>query len=322
MRLMPGGKRRASLRAAALLVGALATVASTAGATQRETPTVGTRVPRLPTPAAQLAYARRLKRTLVHEAPGARAARDSEDPGDRRDPPDPRDGSGRERAVEAYRAVRVHHPRARAAGAEAAFRAGELLRAAGEPARALAEFEVAGELGENTAFRARARLEIGHLHRRARRAQPALDAYLRVASDPTAARTHRDEAWLWAGLLWREAERLDDARRAWRRVAEHGVDPLDRIRAFDRLGLLWIDGGDLEAAAGVLDECARALGGQASEETPQGARIRRGLGRMRVAAELARRIEQRKALKGSGEEDRETLDKTEQLFHLAYLSSP
>ena len=253
-------------------------------------------VPRLETAEAQLAHARRLKQLRAGESAEVRAF-------------------WRLRAVDAYRAVRLHHPEARRTCSEAAFRAGELLRAAREATHALAEFEVAYELGRGTEFRARSRLEIGHLHRRAGRSALALDAYLCVASDPASARAHADEAWLRAGLAWRDAGRLEDARRAWRRVAEHGVDPLDRIHAFDHLGMLWVERGDLEAAAGVLNECLRALADAASEETANGTRVRRGLGRMRLVEELPRRVARRKGLKRAGKDHRETLDKMERLFH-------
>lgn len=231
---------------------------------------IETYVPRLETPSAQLAHARRLKRNLEGAEPEEQAF-------------------WRKLSVEAYQAVRVFHTDA-AAAAEASFRAGELLRAGGEDERALTEFQNAELLGAGTDFRSRARIEIGHLHRKSGRPREALDAYLRVTADAAGESFRRDDAWYWAGVVWRAEERLDDARGAWRRVAEHGIDALDRIHAFDAIALSYVELGDLEAAAGVLNECLTALSERALEETSEGERVRNALLRMRVVDELQRAI--------------------------------
>src|SRR5262245_37314981 len=179
-------------------------------------------VPRMADAGAQLAHARRLKREMH-----ARAG--------------PELDSRRNRAVEAYRAVREFHPGARSACVEAAFRAGGLLRASGDEAGALAEFGWAVGHGERTAFRVRARLEIGHLHRHARRWRAALEAYLDAAADPDAGSALRESAWVWAGTSWKGLGLLEEARGAWRRVAEHGTDALARVRAFDELALVLVE---------------------------------------------------------------------------------
>ena len=233
-------------------------------------------VPRMDTASAQIAYARGIKRSMAGREARERALR-------------------REMAIEAYRAVRKHHPRASSSGAEGAFRAGELLRAVGRTEEALEEFEKARELGSKTPFRARASLEIGHVHRREGRRRVALDAYLRVASDPRAAHEHRDDAWLWAGCVWKDLGRLREARDAWRGVTRSGSDPIDRILAFDYLALAWVDAGDLEAAAGVLDECVRAHSELALEETRLGERVRKALVRMRVVSALQHAVEERRS---------------------------
>ncbi|MEW6074019.1 MAG: hypothetical protein AB1726_15665 [Planctomycetota bacterium] len=239
-------------------------------------------IPRLESAAAQLAYARGLK--------GAIAAGEGEE---------------RERrtrlAVAAFRAVYELHPAAKELGAEAAFRAGELLRAAERSSAALVEFERAASRGGGTAFRARAGLEIGHVHRREGRPARALEAYLAVAADSDADPEHQDDAWLWAGTVWRDRGRVAEARRAWRSVAEGARSPLDRIRAFDLLAETWIDAGDLEAAAGALDECRRALAPLALEETRTGDEVRQALQRMHTVSALPRAIAERDAARRRGD---------------------
>lgn len=191
-------------------------------------------------------------------------------------------------AIRAYRAVREHHPDRSAACAEAAFRAGELLRAADDATAAAAEFEIARARGEGTAFRARAGLELGHLQRRAAKLSAALAAYEGVASDPAAAQPHRDDAWLWVGRVCADLGRADDAVRAWERVATGAQDPLDRVRAFDSLALARLVAGDADGAASMLARCRDALSEVAQEETSTGERVRNALQRMRASDEMER----------------------------------
>jgi len=230
-------------------------------------------VPRLADAGQQLAYARGKKQDLRGlEGAAKERARDA--------------------AVEAYRAVREHHPRARAAVAEAAFRAGELLRAAARLEEARLEFRVAAHEGAGSGFRVRARLELGHLARRAGFPEEALTEYLAALADAEACGHERDEALFWTGRVHAEEGRAEDARRAWRRVAEEALDPVQRVRAFDELGLLWLQQGDAEAATGEWNRCCAALADDANEETETGARVRsalEGMRTLRILRETARR---------------------------------
>ena len=231
-------------------------------------------VPRKESARAQLEYAARRKRELHGRGGEARRR-------------------ARAQAVAAYRAVRVHFPRERTLGAEATFRAGELLRAGGAAVEALEEFTAARRLGERTEFEARAGLEIGHLHRRGRRHMEALTAYERILADGDSGNRHRDRASYWAGRVHEELERPGDARRCYERVARRGADPVDRIRAFDAWTSSLIDQSDLEGAAGVLELCRSSLRDVALEETALGERVREALERMRSVGRLAREVEER-----------------------------
>lgn len=271
------------------LVLALVALVSGAGAQADERREwIETVVPRMASAEAQLGHARRLKREMNGRA-GEELA------------------FWRRLVVEAYQAVRVFHPTARAAAVEGAFRAGEILRTAGDEAGALAELRWCAAHGEGTEFRARAGLEIGHVHRRAERWREALEAYMDVAADATAASARREDAWLWTGTAWRALERLDDARAAWTRVAEQGGDAFARIQAFDELALLLLEHGDLEGAAGMLDRCLVALTPHALEETEHGERVHGALLRMRVVGELRRAIASRKDSSASEGSPREGL---------------
>ena len=236
-----------------------------------EDPPLEVTVPHMESAEAQLAYARRLKGELRKRKPQER-------------------DFWRGLTVEAYEAVPHFFPDASAFGSEACFRAGELLRVAGEVERARAVFRRARRLGRGTPFRARAGLELGHLARRAGELRAAREAYLDVASDASASRAHRDDAWIWAGRVWATEGRIEDARSAWRRVADGDGDALDRIFAFDELALSRVAEDDLEAAAGVLNQCVQALSEVALEETRRGESVRNALVRMRVIRALRRQI--------------------------------
>lgn len=245
------------------------------GASRQDEPPLEHVVPRRSSPVAQLEQARAWKGRLFGEP----------------------DESERERlralAVRAYRAVRHYHPEARALGAEAAFRGGELLRATGRLDAAEAEFRVARSLGAGTPFRPRATLELGHVRRRRSDSRGAIEAYLDVAVDAHAAQAHRDDALYWAGRCWSDEGRVDEARRAWSVVARGNGDPLDRARAHDAIALSFVADGDLEAAAGALHACLVELSPIAYERTELGRRVRDALARLRVVPVLKAAIAER-----------------------------
>ena len=231
-------------------------------------------VPRLETATAQLAHAASLRAAMRGKEGDARNA-------------------ARRAAVDAYRAVKEYFAGDARACAEAAFRAGELLRSADDNAGALAEFQVAKERGADSPYRIRAELEIGHIHRRAQEHEKALASYEAVLSDPAATAGQRDDASYWTGHVCAAEKRIDDARKAWQRVADHGEDPLDRIRAWDCIAQSYVDSGDLEAAAGALEKSRESLTEVAAEETKLGERVRNALTSMRASDDLQRAVEKR-----------------------------
>lgn len=241
-----------------------------------------TSTPKLDTAKAQLEHAASLKKAL----------RGLE--GEARD-------QARKEAIAAYRSVREYFGGDANASAEAAFRAGELLRSADDSTGALAEFTIARDRGAGTDFRVRAMLEIGHLERRAKRLQQAIAAYEAVVADDTATARQKDDASLWVGRVYSDLERPADARRVWQRVAEKGDDPLDRVRAYDFMVSALVDANDLEGAAGTLARCREALADVAQEESKLGERVRSALAAMRSIDELARAVEKRKHASDSSE---------------------
>ena len=210
----------------------------------------------------------------------------------------------RDRAIAAYRAVYEDHPSAPRVGAEAAYRSGELLRAANRTVEAEAAFGTAIRLGKGTPFRARGGLELGHIARRAGRLDAALDAYERVRGDDAAELEHRHEATWWAGRVHGAQGRIVDAARLFQRVALDAEDPLDQLRAYDAWAMVLIDAGDLEGAAGVLERCRVALLDRTLEETRFGQRVRAAFEGLRARELLERAVAKRHAHRMSAPEMR------------------
>jgi tetratricopeptide (TPR) repeat protein len=196
--------------------------------------------------------------------------------------------------VLAFQAVRVRFPGDRAAAAEAAFRAGEVLRAARWSGLAAREFRMAQALGRGTAFPARAGIELGRLQRRAGRSVRALDWFESVVLDATAHWRWREEAALECGRTYAAAGGSDEARRWLRRIAERGEDALLRVRAYDAWALTYVDDGDVEAAVGVLAIARGALAEVAIEETELGRRVASALERMRCIARIEAAVASRR----------------------------
>jgi tetratricopeptide (TPR) repeat protein len=199
----------------------------------------------------------------------------------------------RERAVGVYRSVRERFPEDRASAAQAAFRAGELLRSDGDERAAREEFAAARALAEDATLAARAAVEVGHIERRAGLFAEALAVYQAVATGASTPTAERDRARLWVGRSQHALGRFAEARATLDELAREARDPCLRVAAHDERALVWIAEGDLEAAAGELERCRRALRSRAEERTPAGERVRAALRGMRAVARLARAVAER-----------------------------
>lgn len=208
----------------------------------------------------------------------------------------------RQRAVAAYRLVREHWPNERAIGAEASFRAAELLRSGQDAEGARAEFEKAQDLGRGSPLEGRAGLEIAHIDRRAEKHEAALAQYLRVAGNAQCTHGLRDEAWSWAARCHSRLGQRGEALEAWKRLSEQAEDPVDRVHAFDDWACELVRANDLEAAAGVLQRCRESLAESAAEETRSGERVRNALARMRAVEQLQSATDKRSSARSARED--------------------
>lgn len=187
-------------------------------------------------------------------------------------------------AVQAYDAVWRYWPGESLVAAEAAFRAGELLRAGGEVVAAIHAFRRARSAAPHTLWSARAAFELGNVHRRSERYEAALASYTDVFSDPFASSRLRDRARYWAARVQEARGRAIEARLLYECVAYGADDPADRVRAFDRLARARHAEGDHAGARQLGERCRASVARVVAEQTERGSRVRAALSRMFVCA--------------------------------------
>jgi tetratricopeptide (TPR) repeat protein len=192
-------------------------------------------------------------------------------------------------AVEAWRAVREHHPRARAAIAEAAFRRGELLRAMEESGASRGAFQEVLEFAPaDSTWRVRALLELGHLARREGEWEKALVSYRRARETRGADLRHRNAAREWITKVqlkrgaWTAAEA---AARDWR---QHAASLLEEVRAEDRRLEALIGQRRLTQAWRELEELRERMAEHARRPTDEAEAIATALEGMRAPTLLRR----------------------------------
>ncbi len=199
----------------------------------------------------------------------------------------------RQELLSTLRSVRENYPADKLAAAQAAFLAGELLRAWNEPRSAQREFEQAREAGRGTEFEARSSMELAHLQRRSGRLEQALAGYTAVLTLDGSPPGLVDAARLWLGRVQLDLGRRDEARSTWWELGRAGRSPKIRIDAYDELALEAISRGDLEGAAGILDLCRRQLHAQSMQDSQLGRDVCAALDRMRCVHALQDSVRER-----------------------------
>lgn len=215
---------------------------------------------------------------------------------------------GRRAAIRAYTEV-AEDPRVGGAPrVEALFRRAELLRAEGELEGALGCFETLAAMEDSASFGDRSHLECAAILRRLGRSPEACQHWLALWIDVDAEGRLRSRAGRALGEAHAEAGEWDAALRVLGAVVRQGFDPLEQVRAYDAIAELWLQRGDLEAAAGVLHEADVALGRLASERTQLGSRVREALAEMdslhALKEAIALRVQETSGTQGDGIRDR------------------
>ena len=178
-----------------------------------------------------------------------------------------------------------------ASRAEAAFRAGEILRARGRLAEAEPRFAKAVELGADAPkgreFAARGMLEQAHLKRRAHDETAALELYAQVRERFSDQRRTAATALTWRGKLLLAAGRTDEAAQALQGFAtEYPEYPKDAVRNADLLAVELFESGDEAGAKAAVDRVRAALAPVVDAGGKQGESVAGALKAMRVTEML------------------------------------
>ena len=199
-----------------------------------------------------------------------------------------------QRAVLAYRAVNNYWPGVGALQSEAAYREGELWLRLEQPGDAVGAFQVCIDAcqttpdggGQELEFAARARLQLGHIHRRASRFGKAIHSYGLVAQQEFATRRHLNDALEWQGRCWMELAQWSLAEQAFTRWAAQAENQLEQVRAVDRQAQALIAAGKITKAEVLLSELQSKLRAASLEPTPEARQLFEALGRIRAEVQL------------------------------------
>ena len=187
-----------------------------------------------------------------------------------------RDAS-RARLARACEALAAHPLTPRDEAAALRFEAARWWSAAGaQRAQVLWQALVDSAEGDSAEgdVRRRSQLALGHVARRVGELPLALERYEDVALDARASAKRRDEARWWCARTHELRGDVDEAERAWSRLAYDAWDPCTRVRALDRLGCSLLARGALERARETLSRCELASAPWRAEHTPTGVRVR------------------------------------------------
>ena len=159
-------------------------------------------------------------------------------------------------AVAAYAEVGVRFPEDKEGCATAAFRIGEIQRSIGEAAAAEKAFQEVLVHGSPEDLVARALLELGHLKRREKELERAIDLYGQVARQCPGARKRGATALLWIAKCHRSLKSWNDARTTLRTILEDYIDePRSVISAYDLIAATYLDESNVALAEETLMEC-------------------------------------------------------------------
>jgi len=191
------------------------------------------------------------------------------------------------RAAEAWLRLSAELSPGKDCWGRALFRAGELLRAAGD-SRAQGVFEELVENGGRGDLRDRARLEVAHLARRNGDLDAALAGYETLALDPQSERGRREEAARWCATTLGLAGRRADAERWWSRLAHRARSTHLRVTAWDRLALAALEEGDVEGARAIVERCDASFADAALQHGRHAQALSAALERMTSRRKLTR----------------------------------
>jgi TolA-binding protein len=188
----------------------------------------------------------------------------------------------------AYQGVLDRYPAAKKEASEAALRLGRIYAKIKDNDMAVKCLTRVEEFSSETRNCALARMEIGHLYRRARQYDLAVAQYLKVVERFASEADLCADALEWVGKCREKKKDLDGAREAWRKMIEFAAeDPVNAVQAFDLIACSHAREKQTARAEEVLKEC-QARFARSPAGGKEGERIRKALERMRCLKLLDR----------------------------------
>lgn len=159
-------------------------------------------------------------------------------------------------AVEEYRKVLSMFPEDREQGALATFRIGEIHRTLRDTDAATRAFQAVLTFEDQHNTVARAFLELGHLARRDKRIDAAVQLYEQVVRQCPDVRDQGARALTWIAKCKLTQKFFDEARQPLRTIIDDYTDETKTtLSAYDLLAKTYIDEGNLKMAAEILTQC-------------------------------------------------------------------
>lgn len=171
--------------------------------------------------------------------------------------------------------------------AEAWFRAGEIHRTLRQVERASHCFSQAAGQRDSTEFAARACNELGHLERRTKNYDSALQHYENVEKEFPDQRKEGIRSLTWRGKVLLLQEKTDAATELLLSVRTRYPEfPVEAVRNVDLVATTWIKAGRLSEARQLVQECLESLGTPPEGQSEVDAEVQRALDRMKATEQL------------------------------------
>ena len=189
--------------------------------------------------------------------------------------------------VDRYRSVMQEFPEAKAACAEASFRAGEIYRSLKMTEEAKGAFEGVLRYDTHGPFAARALLELGHIHRRAKAWDPALAFYRRVIAQCPKERDRCADAFTWTGKVLLRKKAYEKARKVLVEFADKFPEfPEDAIRNIDLAAASLLQEGRQAEAQALVEKWRAHFEAMLGKDERMDRRLERALERMKTPERL------------------------------------
>ncbi len=202
-----------------------------------------------------------------------------------------------DQAAQAYRAVLEAHAGDAGIGGEAWFQIGEIERRKGAIAAAETAYAKAAELDFDR-YGERALTERGHMLRRLKRFDEAIEVYRRAAAvKPASARAHTARTWI--GRCLQEQGDLDGAVAAHRQALDVTTEPRRVIEISNWLAKACLAKGDLDGAEAAL---ARAEAVVPEGDSPEAESVRDAFDDMSARRALQRARDKRTDAPGQAQD--------------------